>query len=53
MGKVTIHKFYRRLKDKAQFRLCDDKRCDNAENVVYRYKKVTCKKCKAKKGTRL
>lgn len=50
---MVIHKFYRDLQKKAQFRLCDDKRCDFAENCVYRYKKVTCKKCKAKKGERL
>lgn len=52
---MVIHKFYRGLKAGDQFRICDDKKCNYAENVAYRWKgrrPVTCKKCKAKKGTR-
>lgn len=61
MSKVVVHKFYRRLKDKAQFRLCDNKRCDMAENVRYRWhhlKKpalgtIGCRKCLKLEGSRL
>lgn len=42
---MTIHKFCRKLKGLAQFRFCDFRRCDMAENVAYRWSKVTCKKC--------
>ncbi len=55
MGTPVIHKFYRGLKAGDQFRICDDKKCNMAENVVYRWKgrrKVSCKKCLLKKGTR-
>lgn len=45
-----IHKFYRKLKTKAQYRKCDEVRCDFAENAVYQWKKVTCKKCRKKGG---
>jgi len=50
MAKKAIHKFYRHLKTLAQFRKCDGVRCDNAENVVYRWAKVTCKRCLAAGG---
>lgn len=53
MSTVTMHKFYRQLKTGKQFRICDDKQCDFAENVTYRWKKVKCKRCRAKKGSRL
>lgn len=44
-----VHKFIRKLKSAAQYRLCDLKRCDNAENVSYFWKKVNCPKCKERK----
>lgn len=46
---MKTHKFYRKLKTQAQYRKCDDKRCDFAENVKYQWKDVDCPKCRAKK----
>jgi SUMO ligase MMS21 Smc5/6 complex component len=43
------HKFTRDLINKGQYRLCDGTRCDFAENVVWRWKGVTCKKCLEKR----
>ena len=49
---MKIHKYYRDIKHSSQFRLCDDKKCDFAENVVYQWRKVTCKTCLAKRKVR-
>jgi hypothetical protein len=46
---MKVHKFIRKLKEKAQYRMCDLKRCVNAENVSYFWGKVTCKECKKRK----
>lgn len=46
---MKVCKFKRKLKTQAQYRLCNGKRCDNAENVTYFWARVTCSKC-AKKG---
>lgn len=41
-----IHKYFRRLSDRAQFILCTNVRCDYAEKKVsYFWKNVTCVKC--------
>lgn len=40
-----IHKFFRVLKESLQYRLCDGKRCDFAENVAYFWRDITCPKC--------
>lgn len=45
----VMHKFYRKIISGAQFRVCDNKRCDFAENVSYQWKKVSCAKCKEKR----
>lgn len=42
-----MHKYFRKLSLSAQYIRCSGKRADNAENVSYFWRKVTCKKCLA------
>ena len=43
---MLTHKFYRKLKTAAQYKLCTGKRVDNVEKgLSYFWKKVDCKKC--------
>lgn len=44
---MTVHKFFRKLKSAAQYKLCTGKRVDNVEKgLSYFWRNVTCKKCR-------